>query len=254
MTWSKFSDTYPRRADVMLLTDAAFRLHFDATCWANEQLTDGRIPTAIALRLRPLVNPEECVDELVRAGLWEEVDGGYQLDWSEQETADTVRERRAASAERTRKSRDRATRHAAGDHSLCDRCSAVMRNGARNTSRNALHAPSVTPPRPSPDPTVGGEGEEAADAAFAGAPATATAEQKAHLRDLVIITERRVPPDGYFDQMTDEQLKQDIEELLEEVTNEHRIDSADPLVVLPSESRPELWAEVTPWGREVWVG
>jgi hypothetical protein len=44
----------------------------------------------------------------------------YILDWSEQETAERVQERKAFNSERQRRFRDWSERHARGDHSACD--------------------------------------------------------------------------------------------------------------------------------------
>lgn len=156
MTWTRLSDGFADSPRVMALSDAAFRAHVTALIWSNRQLTDGSIP-ATAIRLFVASSdPSAVVRELVRSGLWSEGEEFYQLDWAEQEPAAAVTERRDANAARNRKHRERARLHKLGDHSLCDRCSAVRdasRDASRAPSRDASRAASVTPYPTRPDPT-----------------------------------------------------------------------------------------------------
>lgn len=148
MTWTRLSDGFADSPRVMALSDAAFRAHVTALIWSNRQLTDGVVPANAVRLFTTSPDPSGIVRELVSAGLWTEGDGLYQLDWSEQEPAAAVTERRDANAARVKKHRERARRHGLGDHSLCDRCNAL---------RTPLPTPLVTPlvmPLPSrPVPT-----------------------------------------------------------------------------------------------------
>lgn len=167
MTWTRLSDSLNSDPRYLRLSDAAFRLHVSALVWCNQHLTDGLVPE-LALRTLTLVDPERLVDELVRVGLWAPLDlatdeHSWQIDWTEQEPGDDVRDRRKRNAERQARFRDRRDRHAEGDHSRCDpsRCGAAKpsdtsnalqpeSNALRTALRNAL------PSRP--DPTRQGRG------------------------------------------------------------------------------------------------
>lgn len=78
MTWAKFDDGSPDHPKVEGLSDAAHRLWFNAVCYSNRSLTDGRITRSILKRLYPK-KQLQLADELVRAGLWHEVSGGYDI-------------------------------------------------------------------------------------------------------------------------------------------------------------------------------
>lgn len=165
MTWTRLSDDFADRPDILELSDAAFRLHVSAMVWSNRQLTNGLIPSRV---VRMLGEPD-VAEELVRAGLWEPVDGGHQLDWSDQESAETVRARQEANAKRNREYRERQRLHAVGDHSLCTRCSA-LRDASRTSSRDASRAPYPSRPDPTHREGRGGTREGAEETAgFASA-------------------------------------------------------------------------------------
>jgi hypothetical protein len=75
--------------------------------YANRNLTDGFVPDAVAFRLADHPQqgePSQVIDELAAAGLWEVVDGGYQIhDYPDYQrskeevrgTAETLSEKRA---------------------------------------------------------------------------------------------------------------------------------------------------------------
>lgn len=69
MTWTKLADGLPRHPKIVGLTDAAFRLHIYALCYASEQLTDGEIPAVSVAILAPK-RAKKLVEELVNAGVW----------------------------------------------------------------------------------------------------------------------------------------------------------------------------------------
>jgi hypothetical protein len=64
--------------------------------WANKHLSDGQLPAAVVKQFRS-DRPLELADALVRAGLWDRVDGGYQIhDFDHLNfTAAEVKEKRA---------------------------------------------------------------------------------------------------------------------------------------------------------------
>lgn len=78
MTWAKFDDTCPDHHKVADLSDGAHRLWFNAVCYANRMLTDGRIRESVLMRLYPR-KQRALAAELVGAGLWHEVSGGWDI-------------------------------------------------------------------------------------------------------------------------------------------------------------------------------
>lgn len=108
MTWVKIDDTFPDHPRVVGLTDAAFRAHVTALCWAARHLTDGSIPSS-ALRV---IGTRKAATELEAAGLWSRTDHGWMirdyLDYNPSR-ADVEGKREAA---RTRMARVRETRSA----------------------------------------------------------------------------------------------------------------------------------------------
>jgi hypothetical protein len=187
MTWTRLGDDFNDRPGIIGLSDAAFRAHVEALVWANQQTTDGRLPGGIR-ELRRILSAEDLaavVTELTKAGLWEAAGEEYQLDWSEQESSDRVRERKTFNADRQRRFRDRAERHARGDHSACD---PRFCKGAGNASRNESDDASVTATRPVPSRPLGRDrdrGRAKGAARSAGAPRPAyRAPQEELLRAL----------------------------------------------------------------------
>ena len=47
--WLRLDDTFPEHPKVVGLSDAAFRLHVSALCYAHRNLTDGHVPDGWAL-------------------------------------------------------------------------------------------------------------------------------------------------------------------------------------------------------------
>lgn len=74
MTWVRLDETMVEHPKVAQLSDAAFRIHIDALCYANRNLTDGFVPTVIAHR-----RSRRRAAELVAAGVWDAAPGGYQI-------------------------------------------------------------------------------------------------------------------------------------------------------------------------------
>lgn len=73
MGWAKLDDRYPEHPKVIGLSDAAFRLHVRALCYAAGHLTDGVLPEAFwqgRLKLR---------EELTKGGLLEPFKGLWRL-------------------------------------------------------------------------------------------------------------------------------------------------------------------------------
>jgi hypothetical protein len=103
--WVKLDDGFARHPKILAIPDPALRLHLDAMCYAAGYLTDGRVETGALLDPKPA-----RIRALVEVGLWVPIGAGrYELhDWHDyQPSADDVRKRRAATAERLRRWRER---------------------------------------------------------------------------------------------------------------------------------------------------
>ncbi|WJZ27863.1 replication initiation protein [Arthrobacter phage 1191A] len=94
MGWFKVDDQLAFHQKAVIAGNAAMGLWVRAGSWSCAQLTDGFIASAMANAMA-----NECdADALVLAGLWDEVEGGYQFhDWSEfQPSAEEEKEKRKA--------------------------------------------------------------------------------------------------------------------------------------------------------------
>lgn len=96
MTWAKLDDSFPEHPKVVVLSDAAFRVHVTALCYCARLLTDGFVPTATVRTVKPKILRELLAD------LWEPIEGGYiihdYLDWNGSKAS--VLDRRRKGAER----------------------------------------------------------------------------------------------------------------------------------------------------------
>lgn len=102
MPYVSLDDNFADHPKILPISDAAFRLHVRAICYANRQLTDGRIPADFVGRRHTVA------EQLVKADLWHiHPDGGWQLhdyrDWNK--SAEQVRRERVKARERKRKER-----------------------------------------------------------------------------------------------------------------------------------------------------
>lgn len=109
MTWVKLDDRFPSHRKVALLSDRSFRLYVSALCWSSENLTEGRIlarELSVVARVRGV---KAAARELEEAGLWDRVDGGWEIhDYSEyQRDREQVLSERAANAARQKAWRER---------------------------------------------------------------------------------------------------------------------------------------------------
>lgn len=187
MTWTRLSDTFADRPEVMALSDSAFRAHIEALVWANRQLTDGKIPHS-GLRRILTADPDAVLPELEAAGLWE-VDGtDVEVDWSEQEPAERVKERKDYRAAVQARYRERQSLHLKGDHSKClpQHCrQAVTGNKTGNK----------TPSRPDPTRPLGRGGVGRSDAGSAPRSARATRGRKTPAAEKKDARPAETPPD-----------------------------------------------------------
>src|SRR5688500_12477996 len=112
MTWVKLDDNFPDHPKVVNLSDSAFRSYVEALCYSSRLLTGGFIPHRITHK--------RASKELTAAGLWVEVEGGFQIhDFHVYNPpSEEVKERRRQAAERTKRWRDGrrdASHNASGD-------------------------------------------------------------------------------------------------------------------------------------------
>ena len=103
MTWFKVDDSFHSHPKVLATPPAALGLWVVAGAWSSAHLTDGVVPD----RALPLLLPDSAklARDLVTAGLWIRVRGGYKFhDWiMYQPTSSDVRRLRAIRAEAGRK-------------------------------------------------------------------------------------------------------------------------------------------------------
>ena len=106
MSWFKVDDQLAFNAKIVAAGNEAMGLWVRAGSWSAAQLTNGFIPEHMAIAMangmaNAMANgmAKPCgADALVMAGLWDEVDGGYQFhDWAEfQPSAEAEKEKRKA--------------------------------------------------------------------------------------------------------------------------------------------------------------
>jgi hypothetical protein len=106
MPWAKIDDDLHGHPKVLSAGLEAMGLWVLAISWTAHYLTDGFIPDEQIARLGAT---QELAQRLVSAGMWEQVDGGYQIhDYLEYNpTGDKVRAEREAAKERMRNLRNR---------------------------------------------------------------------------------------------------------------------------------------------------
>lgn len=108
MTWFKVDDTLAFHAKVVAAGNAAMGLWVRAGSWAAQQLSDGFVPTNIALTLGTRAE----IKRLVAANLWIAKDDGYVFwQWGDdgrQPSRTHVESERHAARERQRKARELA--------------------------------------------------------------------------------------------------------------------------------------------------
>ena len=101
--WVKIDDHFDEHDKTLDAGPLGMAFHVAALCYCNRQLTDGFIRNAKAknlLDLEGMADPSEVIDRLVRVGLWERVEGGFQI----HDYLDYQPSREKVLAERERKS------------------------------------------------------------------------------------------------------------------------------------------------------
>lgn len=171
MTWTRLSDDYTDRLDLLDLSRSARLLDVEGLVWCNRNTTDGYLPRAALRKVTDSPDANADVEELIAAGRWTDVETGWQLDWSDQIEAEEV----AAERERWARQKKRQRLHNKGDHSICDpkRCWALLRQSTGESAVDSQVESRDSRPDPSrsdPTPREGRERVARADAC-AGAPA-----------------------------------------------------------------------------------
>lgn len=111
MVWVKLDDGFPEHRKAVDAGDDACWLFVAGLCYCARNLSaatpDGFIPAGQVARLTGLRATRKLAGRLVEVGLWDEVDGGFQVhDYGDyQQTYEQVSKRRDATAERVRKHR-----------------------------------------------------------------------------------------------------------------------------------------------------
>lgn len=126
---------------------AAAGLWAVAGSWVAGQETDGFVPDYM---IRVWGPTQKTVESLVNAGLWKEIQGGYIFNsWlkynpSKEDSA----QKRAASAERMAKTRERRRRERAGSGVGIENVAAQQDEVLRRNDGEVLHCPDPTRPDP----------------------------------------------------------------------------------------------------------
>lgn len=161
MTWTRIGDDWTDRPAVLGVSRSARLLLVELYVYANRHTTDGRVPEAALPRLTDAEDWPALLEELAGAELVEQAPPDWLLDWTEQEAADRVHARKAYSAEKQKRYRDRKERHARGDHTACD--PRFCERGVTGNETNNVTG-RVTASRPVPSRRDKGQGTEGGSA------------------------------------------------------------------------------------------
>lgn len=120
MPWVRIDDQYPEHPKVTQAGHLAAWLNVCGLAYCNRLLTDGFVAEAMVARLSSVPQPAKRAAELVAAGLWDRVEGGYQIhDYLKyQKTGEQIRTERASAAARQQRARDRASERRGGSHAV----------------------------------------------------------------------------------------------------------------------------------------
>ena len=109
MTWVRIEDSFPDHPKALEAGPLACWLYVCGLAYACRYLTDGFIPDRQVNRLSDVAKPGSQAQALVRAGLWEVVEGGYRIhDYLDyQPSAEKVEKEREATRKRVEAHRNR---------------------------------------------------------------------------------------------------------------------------------------------------
>lgn len=153
MPWFKVDDSFWSHPKLSDLSHAAVSLWVRAGAYCAQHLTDGRVSAATVQR--QLWTSTDAADELVAAGLWEQLEdgSGYQFhDWlNYQPTAEATEQKRAAARERVQ--RARAKKRATPDEGNAP----VRANNDVTSDVRSQNVRSTPNPNPNPNPVTSNE-------------------------------------------------------------------------------------------------
>lgn len=164
MGWTKIDDGFALHKKIRPLSDAAFRLHVTAIIHATRDSTNGFMDVDFIRDLPRVRGTKKNITELVERGVWEEVDGGWEIhDYLDYNfSADQAERQRAKNRERQQRKRERdlvaqGYGPTFGDEPLRH---AVTDDVTDDVTHGESHAVSHEPPSPFPSPylTYGEEG------------------------------------------------------------------------------------------------
>lgn len=186
MTWVKIDDGFMDHPKIEALPRDSVCLHLAGICFSARTLSDGFVPADRVRRLQDRVT-RRMVNDLVRVGVWLEVDGGYQIkDYLEYNPSRAkVLTSRAAAAERQK--RWKQTRDASRNASRNSVSNAVTNaspsrpDPSRRDKGRVSDEPSVPPPSPCPSDGAGLTLVESKDTSL---PAELVAQNVTAIREL----------------------------------------------------------------------
>jgi hypothetical protein len=144
MTWFRVDDSFHSHPKALKAGNAALGLWVRCASWSSAHLRDGFVSEEIA-RLYAARNQ---IESLIKADLWERVDGGYQMhDFGMRNpSAEAVRADRSAAAERQKRARDKARERRIEEEE------SRVSHGVTHGVTHALVTPVVTVPPTRPVP------------------------------------------------------------------------------------------------------
>lgn len=119
MAWVKLDDGFADHPKIAQVGPIGAWLQVQALCYSNRNLTDGFVPTSVAVgfigRCLPWTNDQAWLDRMVEADLWSATPGGYRIhDYSEyQKTKAQVLSERETTRVRVQKFRGNAVSNTA---------------------------------------------------------------------------------------------------------------------------------------------
>lgn len=144
MTWLRVDDNFADHPKIEALSDAAFRVHVRALCYAARLNTEGYVQAGVAARFGAT---KKMIADFLALGLWEDRDDGYMLhDFLEYNPSNAEREKRAAASSAAARARWNANR-------ITNRSASGNANG--NADGNAESMPTRPDPSRIPDPLPG---------------------------------------------------------------------------------------------------
>jgi len=150
VTWTKLSDDFNERTDLMLVSRSARHLLVELYVFGNRLLLDGRIPRVQLRRLTDSEDAEDDLAELLSAEVVTEDGDVLVIDWKDQRTREEVLAQREYNAEKNRRYRVRRDKHKRGDHCDCDPryCTAAVTGNATSNETGVVTDTRPVPSRP----------------------------------------------------------------------------------------------------------